>query len=632
MSRLEDVNSTPASDASAASDDALDKQRLMTSLYGYASKLARARNQRDTVKADWANEKIDHLRTEVLRENRVRLLNAFGKMDFPGYVAPTGPNTENLNELVTKLVTALREGSKDFAYSFKSLVQLPPVIHHMKGLQSLSFERAHLTTVPLSVFELPFLRRISLSDNKLVTLPPFGGSPLLEHISIQGNRLTALPDDIGSLSLLESLQAERNHIQVFPVALAMCTRLTYVNVVANRISYIPPEMARISGLTWFTIGKNPVRNVPPAISASGTSALLTHLKVLLNSSIDVGPLRDMEDDLAKAAADTKFTDIAFKPRAARATILCHRVFIAARCPKLYTYVLQLEMGLAETSDGTPKPPPAKDDQGRSIIPLNDMDTDTFQLLKKWIYHDTLSADIPTIKPLSSGASFEEEQAHQQAIAQSSRILSRIRKVAETYSISGLIKKIEVEQGIPESITAALRLPPDVPYAESFHSLLNRPELSDTTFLVDGEAIHAHKVILSSRAIFFEGMFQAGMQESHTGQVTVPGVSKAVLWSILVYCYRGEVLMGGDYALDLLGAARLFGLTKLASDVQSAIAYSLDIDNAGSIHQFAVDGKFDTLVENCIQFALNNVRELGAVKDSPETTALVKLALDRIREE
>lgn len=619
---------TPVLDASSTSTD---KQGVMTALYGLASKLARARNQRDSVKETWANEKIASLRSEVMNENRVRLLNSFGKMDFPGYHAPTNPHSENIQEVVAKLLSALRNGDKDFVYSFKSLVQLPPVIHHMKGLQSLSFERANLTSVPLSIFELPFLRRISLFENRLVTLPPFGGSPLLEHISVQGNKLTALPDDIGSLSLLESLQAERNCIQTFPVSLSMCTRLSYVNVCANRISYIPPEMARLTGLTWFTIGKNPVRNVPPEVSASGTSAVLAHLKRTSETSLGFGPMRDMEEDLMKAAADTKFSDIAFKPRAARSPILCHRVFIAARCPKLYTYVLQLEMGLAENSDGTPKPPPAKDDQGRSIIPLNDMDTATFELLKQWIYHDSFKADIPVIKPLVPGASFEDEQVHQQAVAQASRVLSRIRKVADHYSISGLIKKIEAAQGIPESVTAALRLPPDVPFCESFHSLLNRPELSDTTFLVDGDTIHAHKVILSSRAIFFEGMFQAGMEESHTGKVTVPGLSKAVLWSILVYCYRGEVLMGGDYALDLLTGARLCGLSKLASDVTSAIAYSLDLENAGSIYQFAIDGKYDTLAELCVQFALNNCHELACVQESPESTFLANVAAKRIKE-
>lgn len=593
---------------------------MSNDLYRLAAILARARAQSDDVKLKYVAESVATHRTAVLRENKIRLTGAFGKMDFPvkSYTIPEG--ADNVLSLVNQLTNALRANDTHFSYSFKSIIQLPPVIHHMKALTSLSFEHARLATVPSSVFELPFLVNVQLNDNQLISLPPLGGSPLIEHLSVQGNRLVALPDDIGSLQVLTSLQAERNCLTSLPHTLASCMRLNHLNVSSNRISHIPPVLSLIPELVHIGFSRNPIRNVPPEVALKGSACIMEFLKSALDGSLGAGTFRDLADDFLKAAADTNFPDIVFKPRGARAPILAHRVFIAGRVPKLYTYVLQLEMGLAETSDGTPKPPPAKDDKGRSIIPMNDMDSATFEMLKTWIYHDKFQPDVAKVHPLTPDATFEQQQAHQQAVAQSARVYSRILKVAETYCIAGLIKMIEKAQGMPPEMTATLRLPPEVPYYETFRSLLNRPELSDAVFIVDGERIYAHKVILSSRSIFFEGMFQAKMLEANTGEIILENVSYPVIWSILVFCYRGEVLVAGDYALDLLNAARLYGLPRLAHEVQAAVAYSLELDNVGAIYEYASEGKYDTLSAACVQFANNNRL---SILTGPENEKLLK---------
>lgn len=582
--------------------------------------MARGRSQHDEVKKKWCLDHITDLEKKTIREYRSYVTNAHGKLDFVDYKPGVGEN-ENIVEFASKLVVALRESKPDFAYSFKSLQYLPPIIHHVKCLHSLSLEHTSLRAIPNAVFELPFLRTIQLNDNRLVSLPPISGSPLLEHISVQGNRLVALPTDIGSLPLLESLQAERNCIKTVPLTLSECSRLNYLNLSSNRISYIPPELSRISALNWIAFNKNPIHNVPPAVYGGSSADIMLFLKKQLEASAGLDSIeRELEDDFNKAASDTQFVDIFFKPRGAPKLISAHRVFIAARCPKLYTYVLQLEMGIAATEGAAPRPIPAKDELGRSTIPLNDMDSATFELLKTWIYHDTFSPDVAEVKPLPPGASMEDEMAHQQAITQVSRVLSRIRKVAETYCLPGLIRMIEAKQGIPRELTATLRLPPDVPFHDSFKSLLNRPELSDATFLVNGEHIYAHKVILSSRTMFFEGMFRAGMSESLTGEIVIPNISKAVLWSILVYCYRGEVLVAADYVFELLSTAKLFSMTKLVVELQTVIAYSLDVDNILSIFEFAKTHNFIALAQSCTQFALNNLP--GIKQTHPEDLDLI----------
>lgn len=44
-------------------------------------------------------------------------------------------------------------------------------------------------------------------------------------------------------------------------------------------------------------------------------------------------------------------------------------------------------------------------------------------------------------------------------------------------------------------------------------LVNRPEFSDVTFLVEGKKFYAHKIIISQLSNKFQTMFSAGMMES-----------------------------------------------------------------------------------------------------------------------
>lgn len=575
---------------------------LHVQLHRLATLQAKASIAKDIVKVGAVADSIARVRKEATRRNRHALMGPFGKPVLPDINVPPGAS-EDQKLLIDMLSSSLVEAHTDFSLPRKNLAYIPRQISYLRDLQSLNLERCGLSRLPVEVFQLPFLRTAQLSWNSFTMLPPLSGSPLLEHLLVHSGKLMALPNDIGLLPLLSTLSVERNSLRALPLSLAKCKRLNHIDISYNQIHYVPPSLGELTHVSFFQLHGNPISNVPNDIRLRGASSIVNHL---LEEFKKTKPLQtDVVKQMETLLTDEKFADIAFKPRGST-PILAHRVLIAARCPKLYSLVQKLELGLESGPSGEAKPPPQKDAKGRSIIPLNDMDAATFNCLKIWIYAGKFEVNSAPEKPKTSDgdgpeSAFDKEREEQQAIAQVSRIISRMRKVCETYSIGGLHVALDEAQGIPKDSALSTRRPPVIAFEDSLRSLLNRSGLCDITFVVEDERFHAHRVILSARCEYFAAMFRVEMTESLTGEIVLPNVSKATIWSILVYCYRNELLISGEYAIELLSIARLYGIQKLALEVQEAIALSLDSDNIESIAQFAKENKFSLLDAACTQY-------------------------------
>ena len=71
-------------------------------------------------------------------------------------------------------------------------------------------------------------------------------------------------------------------------------------------------------------------------------------------------------------------------------------------------------------------------------------------------------------------------------------------------------------------------------------MLNQPDLSDVTFMVEGKPFYAHKNIVSILSEKYRAMFTAGMKESQSKQVVpITHISYAVFGQIMRYLYSGE---------------------------------------------------------------------------------------------
>ena len=65
-------------------------------------------------------------------------------------------------------------------------------------------------------------------------------------------------------------------------------------------------------------------------------------------------------------------------------------------------------------------------------------------------------------------------------------------------------------------------------------------LSDVTFVVEGERIPAHRIILASRCEYFSTMFSAGFQERDSNEIKMEGVSAAAFKALLQHLYTDHM--------------------------------------------------------------------------------------------
>jgi len=601
-------------DSSGSSPSQSPSDELSATLYQLALIMAKGRVSGDLMKQTWVRTKIDSLYTEERRKSRALIhRGVHGVLHLPKYSGYDKHNPPQNAEFLDLLDESYAQSSPLLTYTWKPLTTLPMEIESMICLREVNLGWNKLTLVPRALFQLPFLYRVFLNNNALSSLPPLSGAPLLETLTVNNNRLASLPADIHFLPLLTSLQIDHNRLRSLPSLLVECKLLSHLDASDNLVAYVPPEFSRLDSLSVLCLDRNPISNLPSDIYRKGTHIVLEELRRQYEKS-GANATSSLRDDFSKFENSDLYADIAFKPRGAPTPILAHRIMIASRCPKLHSYALKLELGIMDKTQDKPKPIPSKDSAGRSIIPLNDMDPATFALLKTWIYSGTFEPKLPEIRKLVANATFEEERSQQQEIAAATRILAKVQKVCETYDLPVLKVLVEEKMGMEPVNRHSLygRFGNSaVLYASSFRSFLNRERLADVTFVVEEgrEQIKAHKFILCARSDFFRNMFDTKMSECITGEVILPDVSKAALFSILAFCYRDEAIISPDIALELLTACKRFALPKLGEMVETAVAYSLDNDNVASIYQLATLHGYRLLANACDQYIVEKYQQL-----------------------
>ncbi|TKR94021.1 hypothetical protein L596_008370 [Steinernema carpocapsae] len=117
----------------------------------------------------------------------------------------------------------------------------------LAALTRIDVSHNHLTTLPAVVFQLPSLRILSASNNKISVLELSASNasacnvPFLEQISLDHNLLVQLPSQLFSLQFpsLQSLDVSYNEIAALPENLWTAPKLRELNVSYNFLKVLP---------------------------------------------------------------------------------------------------------------------------------------------------------------------------------------------------------------------------------------------------------------------------------------------------------------------------------------------------------------------------------------------------------
>ena len=117
-----------------------------------------------------------------------------------------------------------------------------------------------------SLADLPNLRRLDLSTNRLVELPAeLWELAQLEVVDLGSNRLRELDREIGQLMALRVLDLSENRLAELPVELANCTALTELDLYGNRFGEVSAVLLLLPSLEKLDLAGNRLDRLPETL-------------------------------------------------------------------------------------------------------------------------------------------------------------------------------------------------------------------------------------------------------------------------------------------------------------------------------------------------------------------------------
>jgi N-acetylneuraminic acid mutarotase len=143
----------------------------------------------------------------------------------------------------------------------------------------------------------------------------------------------------------------------------------------------------------------------------------------------------------------------------------------------------------------------------------------------------------------------------------------------------------------------------------FQAMINDSTLSDVTFVVDGQAVYAHKLMLM-RCSYFRALFLGEMIESRQATIRIEQVPHSIFLSVLEYLYTDQLRISLNNAMDLFEAADLFCIPRLKTMCEKRMLQSINVENAASIFLAADMHSASALRQKTRKYILSHFEEVS----------------------
>ncbi|XP_034149700.1 leucine-rich repeat-containing protein 7 isoform X12 [Esox lucius] len=152
-------------------------------------------------------------------------------------------------------------------YSHCSLQQVPKEIFSFeRTLEELYLDANQIEELPKQLFNCQALRKLSLPDNDLSTLPTSIASLVnLKELDISKNGIQEFPDNIKCCKCLSVVEASVNPIAKLPDGFTQLLNLTQLFLNDAFLEYLPANFGRLSKLRILELRENHLKTMPKSI-------------------------------------------------------------------------------------------------------------------------------------------------------------------------------------------------------------------------------------------------------------------------------------------------------------------------------------------------------------------------------
>eukprot|EP00111_Clytia_hemisphaerica_P016584 TCONS_00049137-protein len=152
------------------------------------------------------------------------------------------------------------------------------------------------------------------------------------------------------------------------------------------------------------------------------------------------------------------------------------------------------------------------------------------------------------------------------------------------------------------------------FFQKLYDLYTRCELCDITLRVNDETIPAHKIVLASNSLYFEGMFLSNLMESSQNDVVIKEIDFNVLKSLVDFCYTSVIKIHSSNVFELLSAANMLQFDGIKKCCSKFLEGKLEPSNCLTIASFADLHTCHDLKDSAIEFSKKHFRQVIQSED------------------
>lgn len=135
-------------------------------------------------------------------------------------------------------------------------------------LINLNLQSKNITTLPVEIKHLKFLRDLDLSNNSLTSLPgEFAELKELRNLHLPRNNFNHFPTEITQLTELTTLYMSNNQITSIPSGIGQLTKLIQLHLSYNELTTVPGNIGQLTNLTHLLLHNNKLTSLPAEIGA-----------------------------------------------------------------------------------------------------------------------------------------------------------------------------------------------------------------------------------------------------------------------------------------------------------------------------------------------------------------------------
>ncbi|TFI50791.1 TIR domain-containing protein [Mastigocladus laminosus UU774] len=183
-------------------------------------------------------------------------------------------------ELLQVIEQAATEGVTELDLSGKELTTLPPEIGKLTKLKMLILGKYQydengdivstignkLSALPAEIGLLNQLEELQIVDNRLASLPEEIGQLVnLQTLDLYRNQLSSLPEEIGQLVNLQTLDLYNNRLSSLPSEFGQLSKLQTLDLSSNQLSSLPREFGQLVNLQTLNLYNNRLTSLPGEI-------------------------------------------------------------------------------------------------------------------------------------------------------------------------------------------------------------------------------------------------------------------------------------------------------------------------------------------------------------------------------